>query len=61
MTQRLGERLKSNWVAQGLSVRPGVAHEEIVAFETRHSVVLPGDLREYHDVADGAGPLHRNG
>jgi hypothetical protein len=51
----LGERLKAHWLAQGLPVRPGVTHEAIASFEARHSVLLPGDLREYLEVANGTG------
>ena len=55
MTPRLGERLTVHWLAQGLSVRPGVTPEAIALFEARRSVLFPDDLREYLEMANGTG------
>jgi hypothetical protein len=55
MSSSLGERLKAHWLAQGLTVRPGVTPKAIASFEARYSVLLPNDLREYLQVANGTG------
>lgn len=55
MTPTLGERLKNNWLAQGLTVRPAATTAAISLFEARHSVLLPKDLRDYLEVVNGTG------
>jgi len=41
------------WRDAGLEVRPGVQPSAILAFETRYSVPLPADMREYFLTIDG--------
>jgi hypothetical protein len=49
----LGQRLRDEWVATGLPVRPGVGLKEIRAFESRYGISLPPDLRDYFTTVDG--------
>jgi hypothetical protein len=55
MASGLGTQLKSRWLAQGVSIRPGVTAKQIQSFEAHHGVVLPDDLREYLETVDGTG------
>jgi hypothetical protein len=49
----LGERLRMRWISAGIAARPGVAPEEIRAFESRYGALLPPDLRDYFSTVDG--------
>jgi hypothetical protein len=46
-------QLVAMWRDAGLQTRPGVGLDAIRAFEAKHDVVLPGDLREYFLTVDG--------
>ena len=43
----ISEDLKKFWSSQGIGLRPGAPDAELVAFEVKHDVRLPADLREY--------------
>ena len=47
------QQLASLWLDAGLTIRPGVDAAAIRAFEIRHAVVLPADLRDYFLTVDG--------
>ena len=49
----IGTRLKNHWLSQGIEVNPGVAKEELTAFEFKYQVSLPADLRDYFLTVDG--------
>ncbi len=51
----VGERLKFHQLASGLPVPEGASEEDLLAFEARHEVVLPGDMRACYQVLDGTG------
>ena len=44
-----------NWLRSDLMIRSGVTHDAISAFESKYSVVLPIDVREYFLLSDGTG------
>lgn len=46
-------RLISLWRDAGLVIRPGVDASAIHAFETKHGIVMPNDLRNYWLAVDG--------
>ena len=47
------QQLAAMWHGAGLKIRPGVDATAIRAFETKHGVVLPADLRDYFLTVDG--------
>jgi cell wall assembly regulator SMI1 len=55
---QLGEALKVYWSAHGLRFGPPAQEETIAAFECRHSVRLPPDIREYFSTVDGMDSVH---
>ena len=48
-------RVIENWRRSNIVIRSGVSAAAIAAFEMKHHVVLPFDVREYFMVADGTG------
>jgi hypothetical protein len=53
------QALREYWRAQSqLSLFPPATIDEIVGFERRYGVVLPGELREVYLVANGFSPPH---
>jgi hypothetical protein len=51
----IGERLKSHWSSQGISLPSGVTEGRLRDFEVRSGVALPLDMREYFRCVDGMG------
>lgn len=49
------EKMKDRWSSQGMLIPPGVSEERLVAFESRYSVRLPRDVREFLEAVDGPG------
>ena len=49
----IGQALKRFWLRQGISLLPGASESELVAFEAKHDVRLPADLREYLATVNG--------
>ncbi len=49
----IGQALKRFWLRQGISLLPGASESELVAFEAKHSVRLPEDLRDYLATVNG--------
>ncbi|HEX7295343.1 MAG TPA: SMI1/KNR4 family protein [Pyrinomonadaceae bacterium] len=49
----IGRARQQRWLSQGIKLRPGASEEELAAFETKHSVRLPEDMREYLTTIDG--------
>jgi hypothetical protein len=49
------KRLIARWTAHGIACPPGLSPSEICAFESRHNVRLPDDLRLYFLSVDGMG------
>ena len=49
----IGTSLKNHWLSQGIDVNPGIAKEELSAFESKYQVSLPTDLRAYFLTVDG--------
>src|SRR6266852_3095752 len=47
------DRLLDKWTAGGVSPRPPVEPQAVIAFERRYDVHLPTDFREYLAVCDG--------
>jgi SMI1 / KNR4 family (SUKH-1) len=52
-SKALIELLKSHWLHNQIRLRPGVSLRQIEAFESRHHVCLPPDLRDYFTTVDG--------
>lgn len=51
----LSQRLIDRWTSHGISCPPGVSPSQISAFESRHNVQLPPDLRSYFLAVNGMG------
>ncbi len=49
----IGERLKEYWSRDIVAMRPGATGAEIIAFEQKHNVILPPDLRDYFETVNG--------
>ncbi|MGH7173720.1 MAG: SMI1/KNR4 family protein [Gemmataceae bacterium] len=49
----LWQHLVDHWRGAGLFIRPPVKLEAIKAFESKYSVILPSDMREYFLTVDG--------
>ena len=49
----IGEAIKQFWLGQGIKLRRGATSEEFAAFELKHNIRLPDDLREYLTAVDG--------
>jgi hypothetical protein len=47
------EAIRQRWQAAGVRARPGVAGADIDAFELRHDVRLPAEIRGLYAQADG--------
>jgi hypothetical protein len=47
------QELVLRWQQHGVAARPGVPQGKIVAFEKKHSIVLPQDFRDYLLLANG--------
>lgn len=56
----LADRLQSFWASVGAASRPGAPRAAIDAFEKRHAVALPPDLRDYFLAVDGMEPDGRD-
>ena len=52
-SKTLWERLREHWLAQNITIKPGVHEEALSRFETLYTVLLPRDLREYFLVMNG--------
>jgi hypothetical protein len=50
---RLFHQIKNRWQSAGLAVRAGASGEAIEAFERRHGVRLPADMRDFYSLMDG--------
>jgi hypothetical protein len=50
--------LRARWAAEGAEVPAGVTGEAFAAFETRHGVRLPADMRSFYTAMDGNGPWY---
>ena len=55
-TDDLWQRVIGRWRQSGLAIRPGASSAAIQDFESRRSVVLPRDVREYLEAVDGMEP-----
>jgi hypothetical protein len=51
--RRLAERMRRNWVDQGIPVNPGLSVSDIETFESRHEIHLPEDFKIYLGVVNG--------
>ncbi len=51
----LWNRVHDVWRRSKIVIRRGATQDEIAAFEAKHGVVLPSDVREYFSAADGTG------
>lgn len=49
----LGSRLRASWSRADAVLRPGVADTELDAFEKRHAVRLPVEMRSFLRLVDG--------
>ena len=49
----IGKALKQFWLRQGIKLRRGATAEDFAAFELKHNIRLPQDLREYLTNVDG--------
>ncbi len=49
----IGEALKRYWLRQGVKLRRGATEGELAAFEAKHNIRLPEDLREYFSAVNG--------
>ncbi len=49
----IAEALKKFWRRQGIKLCPGATEDELVAFENKHHVRLPEDLRKYFAATNG--------
>jgi len=56
----LVDRLQSFWASVGVRARPGAPFEALDAFDRRHGVTLPPDLRAYFAASDGMQPDARD-
>ena len=56
MVTSAGESLKRHWAAHNVDINAGVAKAELDAFEARHRVVLPEDVRDYFLCVNGMAP-----
>ena len=52
----IADQLAAAWSGLNVSIRPGASESEVSAFELKHNVVLPEDLRQYFKVCDGMDP-----
>ena len=57
----IGERLKSRPYEAGLEAPPGASESDLEAFERRHNVRLPGDMRSYFRILNGTGSSYADG
>ena len=57
MGESAARDLATYWKAAGLSPRSGASEDEVHAFEQRHRVKLPRELRDYFATVDGLGEL----
>jgi hypothetical protein len=55
----VGELLKTRWLRQGIRLRRGATESETTAYEAKHNVCLPEDMREFFAVVNGFD--NRNG
>jgi len=51
-----GESLKRHWASHRVDINAGATEAELNAFETRHGIVLPQDLRDYFLCVNGMPP-----
>ena len=49
----VGESLKRHWTLHRVEINAGVSEEELNAFEVKHRVVLPHDMRSYFSCVNG--------
>ncbi len=49
----IGEALKRFWLRQGIKLCRGATGDELAAFEAKHNIRLPEDLRDYFAVVNG--------
>ena len=49
----LGELVKTHWLRQGIKLSRGAIESEISAFEAKHDVCLPEDMREFFAIVNG--------
>ena len=49
----IGRSLKNCWASLGVEINRGVSTEELTVFESKYSVRLPADLRDYFLTVDG--------
>ena len=49
----IGNKLLARWASEGVRVNHGASAEALATFETRHRVVLPGDVRDYFKCVNG--------
>jgi hypothetical protein len=52
----VGESLKRHWSSHNVHINEGVSEAELNAFEAKHGVVLPSDLRDYFRCVNGMPP-----
>jgi hypothetical protein len=50
------QAVRKQWRAAGIDPRPGAAAADLDAFERRHGVRLPSDVRAFYAEADGMPP-----
>jgi hypothetical protein len=52
-TDSAARKLNRHWKSHGLRIAPGGSQKSVRKFESRYSVILPKDLREYFLTLDG--------
>ncbi|MCH7989053.1 MAG: SMI1/KNR4 family protein [Planctomycetes bacterium] len=52
------QQLIARWTVHGIKCPPGASLDDIAAFESRHNVRLPHDLRSYFLAVNGTGERH---
>ncbi len=50
---QIGESLRKFWLRQGVRLNLGASEDELAAFEAKHHVRLPSDLRDYFTAVNG--------
>src|SRR6516164_6231150 len=61
MNKSIGERLRGRPYEGGLEPPPGVSEADLDAFERRHGVRLPADMRSYFRILNGTGSTYADG
>jgi hypothetical protein len=61
VNQSIGQRLRVRPYEGGLVPPPGVNEADLDAFESRHGVKLPADMRSYFRILNGTGSTYADG